>query len=58
METIIEYLIANSPFSKKELENLTLAQLECLAYSYNMPNVLKPDIFLSMKLQNKQKGNN
>ena len=49
METIIEYLIANSPFSKKELENSTLAQLKCLAYSYNMPNVPKPDHFLSMK---------
>jgi hypothetical protein len=49
METIIEYLIPNSPFSEKELENLTLAQLECLAYSYNMPNVPKPDNFLSMK---------
>jgi len=49
METIIEYLIANSPFSKKELENLTLAQLKCLAYSYNMPKVRRPNIFLSMK---------
>jgi hypothetical protein len=49
METIIEYLIAHSPFSEKELENLTLAQLECLAYSYNMPNVPKPNNFLSMK---------
>jgi hypothetical protein len=53
METIIEYLIAHSPFSEKELENLTLAQLKCLAYSYNMPNAPKPDHFLSMTATNK-----
>lgn len=50
MEIIIEYLIANSPFNEKELINLNLAQLECLAYSYNMPNVIKPDNFLSMTI--------
>jgi len=50
METIIEYLLANSPYSKKELVDLTLGQLECLAYSYNMPNAPKPDHFLSMTI--------
>ena len=52
METIIEYLLVNSPYSKNELENLTLAQLKCLAYSYNMPKISKPYIFLSMNLLN------
>jgi hypothetical protein len=48
METIIKYLLINSPYTQQELENLNLAQLKCLAYSYNMPKISKPNIFLSM----------
>jgi hypothetical protein len=44
MDTIIEYLIINSPYTKEELIVLTLQQLESLAYTYNMPNAPKPDI--------------
>ena len=42
MEALIEYLIANSPYTKEDLVNYTVAQLENLAYSYGMPNVPAP----------------
>lgn len=42
MNTIIEYLIINSPYTKEELMVYTLQQLESLAYSYGMPNAPVP----------------
>ena len=43
MNTIIEYLIINSPYTKEELIVLTIQQLESIAYTYNMPNAPTPD---------------
>lgn len=46
MEKIIDYLIMNSPYTKEELVDLdlTLKQLESLAYSYGMPDAPVPDV--------------
>jgi hypothetical protein len=42
METLIEYLLNNSPYAKEDLTDYTIEQLESLAYSYGMPGVPAP----------------
>jgi len=42
METLIEYLVTNSPYTKEELADYTIEQLESLAYSYGMSGVPAP----------------